>query len=337
MPATAIDIGTHNIKALTGKPGSNPKIEKIISTPNTTGIDYPSNDPDAEKLLNFLQTFIQDYKIPTSDVRLSLPEAAIATKIIDLPPLNQAELASAIDWQAEQHIPIALENLALEYKVLYKPPKNIKDEPMKVLLVGTRKDIVERYTNVFLNLGIQPKILETQILSVIRALGFEKSDPNTLVAHIGASHTQLAIISQAQLKLVVNHQSGGNLLTKRLQQNIENLNSEQAEQYKKQYGLIPDQLQGKIYQALLPAVDGITKDIQKTLRFYNSQNPNDEVIRLVLSGGTANLPGLIEHLAKNTNTEVLLISPFATVEAEVPPDIDPRSMSVCMGLIMRKD
>ncbi len=337
MPAAAIDIGTHSIKALTGKPGEHPKIEKLITAPNTTGIDYPSNDPDAEKLLNFLQTFIKDYKIPTNDVRLSLPEAAIATKIIDLPPLNQAELASAIDWQAEQHIPIALENLSLEYKVLYRPPKNIKDEPMKVLLVGTRKDIVERYTNVFLNLGIQPKILETQILSVIRALGFEKDDPNTLVAHIGASHTQIAIVANGQLKLVVNHQTGGQLLTKRLQQNIENLNSEQAEQYKQQYGLMPDQLQGRIRQALLPAVDSIVKEIQKTVRYYNSQNPDNDLVRTVLSGGTANLPGIIEHLAQNINTEVLLISPFAaSPKTEIPADVDPRTMSVCMGLMMRK-
>jgi type IV pilus assembly protein PilM len=337
MPAsTAIDIGSYSIKVITGKPGKNPFVDKVIEVPNNLDISYPHDDNQAEKLLNFLADIFHDNRLPKTDVRLSLPEDAVSTQVIELPPLSDAELASAIDWQAEQHIPIPLEKLSLEYQILHRPPKKVKDEPMRVLLVGAKKDLVDRYTNVFLNLGIQPKILETQMFSIIRALGFEKQDPTTLIAHVGHSSTQMSVVSQAEFKLVINHQSGGSLLTKTLKQSIENINQEQAAEYKHSYGLMKDQLQGKIRDALIPAVESFAKEIQKTLRYYNSQYPQDKISRIVISGGTAQLRGLVEYLTKLTNNEVLMASPFGVAKGNIPEQ-NQQAMIVCMGLLMRKD
>ena len=337
MPALALDIGSHNIKAISGNPGKKPGLAKVVSKPNPLGIAFPNDDSEAEKLLNHLNSFINDNRLPVTDVRLSIPEDVVATKIISLPQLSSAELASAIDWQAEQHIPIKKDNLSLEYQVLHRPPKNVSDEPMKVLLVGVKQDALKRFTDIFLSLGIQPKILETQMLSILRSLEVEPQDPATLIIDIGASHTQMAIVDQGELKLVINHQSGGNLLTKTLQQNVENLDETQAEEYKHHYGLLENQLQGKIRQALLPAINSIAKEIQKTVRFYNSQDAENNISRIVLSGGTSRLPGLVEHLAQNIGTEVLLISPFAATQTEMSGGLNQQTMSVCMGLIMRKE
>lgn len=334
MPATAIDIGTYSIKALSGKPGTNPKIEKSAEILNTLDLAYPKDDIEAEKLMNLLDGFINDHKLPKNDVRLSLPEEAVSTKVIEIPPLSDAELASAIGWQAEQHIPIPQEELTLEYQVLYKPPKKDKNSPMRVLIVGTKTDLVERYTDIFLNLGIQPNVLETQVFSILRSLGFEKQDPTSMVVHIGASSMLLTVISQAELKLTINHQGGGELLTKTLQQAVENLTPEQAEQYKINYGLDAGQLQGKIRQNLMSPIESLTNQIIKTLKFYNNQNNQDPITRLVLSGGTARLPGLIDHLSNITGLEVLMSAPFATAQGDIP-DNNHQAFIVCTGLMMR--
>lgn len=333
---TAIDIGSYSIKAITGKAGKNPFIDKVIEVKNPSGFGYPKDDAQAEKLLNFLADFFNDNKLPKNDVRLSLPEEAISTQVIELPPLSDAELASAIDWQAEQHIPIPLDQLSLEYQILYRPPKKVKDEPMRVLLVGAKKDLIERYTNVFLNLSIQPKIMETQMFSVIRALGFEEQDPTTLIAHIGHNSTQMSVVSKTEFKLVANHHTAGALLTKTLQQSIQNLNEDQANEYKHSYGLNTEQLQGKIAQTLLPAVEAFSNEIQKTIRYYNSKYPQDIVSRVVITGGTSQLPGLIEYLTQITNCEVLVASPFGAAKGNIPNQ-NQQAMIVCTGLLMRKN
>ncbi len=334
MPATAIDIGTYSLKAIEAKPGKNPEVVRVAEIFNTTGLAFPNDDLQAEKMTELIGSFINDHKLQTTDVRLSLPESIVATKVIKMPNLSSAELASAIAWQAEQHIPIPQEELSLEYQVIARPDKKDPEQNMLVLLVGTRKQLVERYANMFLNLGIEPKLMETQILSVIRALDFVYDDPPTLVAHFGASTMNMAIVKQTRVEVVFNYQNGGAILSKTLEQKL-SLNPSQAEEYKRKFGLMPDQFQGKIQQALLPTINLFVEQIQKATRFYNSQHGQEPVQRVVLSGGAAQLPGLVEYLGQSLNMEVLLAAPFANSKGQIPPN-NQQAMMVCMGLLTRE-
>lgn len=334
MPATAIDIGTHSIKAISGKPGKNPTINRIAEIPNPSGVSVPKDNNQAGKLLEAISQLMHDYKLPKTDVRLSLPEEIISTKVINLPPLSDAELASAIDWQAEQHIPIPLDQLALEYQVLYRPPAKQKDQPMKVLLVGSRNNIIEEYVNIFFNLGIQPTILETQIFSIMRALDFTTDDPTSIIVHLGANNIQLAVVHQTEIGLATNKKGGGELLTKAVQQVVSNLTLEQADEYKKAYGLMSNQLQGKIRDAMLPALNPIGQEIIKTIKFYNSEQPNANISRIVLTGGLSQMPGIIEYFTELSGIEVLLADPFATSSGMVPEE-NRQAFIVCCGLMMR--
>lgn len=336
MPATAIDLGTYSIKAIVGKTGNEPVIDKTIDVPNPTGLAFPKDEIQAEQLLKVVDQLIHDHKLPTSEIMLSLPEEIVSTKVIHLPPLSDAELASAIDWQAEQHIAIPLEQLSLEYRVLYRPSKKEKNQPMKVLLVGTRKDIVELYSEIFFSLGIQPKTMETQIFSIVRAMGFEKNDPTTLVAHLGASNTQIAVISQNEIKLATNKKGGGSLLIKTVQHAVNNITPNQAVEYLHSAGLLDDQFQGKIKEIITPALDPLAQEIVKTINFYNNEQPKDPVLRLVLTGGLAQLPGIVAFFAQLTGLEVLLAAPFATAKGNIPEN-GQQAFVVCTGLMMRNN
>lgn len=334
MPATVIDIGTYSIKAIEAKPGKTPLIVRVAEIFNTTGFAFPADDMQAEQLCELIASFINDHKLPTNDIRLSLPENIVSTKVIQMPSLSDAELASAITWQAEQHIPIPQEELSLEYQVLKRPNKKDPDQNMTVLLVGARKPIVDRYADIFINLGIEPRLMETHMLSIIRALDFEAADPTTLIAHIGASSMSIAIVTAGQLEVVFNHQTGGQVLSKTLEQKL-GLSAEQAEEYKRQFGLDPQHFQGKVKEALLSSVNIFSEQVQKAIRFYNSQRPKHSVQRVVLSGGTAQLPGLIEYFGENLGIEVLLSAPFATAKGKIPAQ-NHQAMIVCMGLINRE-
>jgi type IV pilus assembly protein PilM len=335
MPAStlALDIGTYSIKALAGKPGDKPSITRSVEAANSLGFSVPTDDAQTEKLAALIDSLLNDHKLPKTDIRLALPETVVSTKVISLPSLSDAELASAISWQAEQHIPIPPEELALEYQVLYRPPRSEKNVPMRVMLVGARKPVIERYVNVFMLLGIEPSILETQLIGVLRSLQFTSADPTTLVAHIGASTMQLAVMNQGELDFVYTHLSGGQLLTKSLEQAV-NLDTEQAEQYKRSYGLDEAQFQGKVRAALLPSVSVLVTEMQKAIRFFTNQHPTQNVARVVLSGGGAQLPGLLEFVAAQLGTEVLMSAPLTTAQGELPA-ANQTAFAVVAGLMMR--
>jgi type IV pilus assembly protein PilM len=334
MPTLALDIGTYSIKAISGKSGKNPQIERVAEVFNSTGLAVPTDDASEEKLVNLLESIITDNDLPRTDVRLALPETIISTKVIEVPPLSDAELASAIGWQAEQHIPIPPEELSLEYQVLYRPPKRDKT-PMRILLVGARKQVVERYVNMFHTMGIEPSLLETQIIAVIRSLVVTPEDPVTLVVHMGASSMNMALVKAGELQFVTTHLNGGQLLTKALEQTV-GLDSVQAEKYKRTYGLDETQFQGKVKAALLPAVAILISEIKKAVQFYVHQFPQETVQRIVLSGGSAALPNLVQHVTAELGTEVLVAAPFTDASGTIPETINAPAMSVCMGLLLRE-
>jgi len=334
MPATALDIGTYSIKAIVGSTGQKIDVKTIAEAYNNTGVAVPTDDASIDKLTKLLEAVFTEHKLPVSDVRLALPETVVSTKVISIPPLTDAELASAISWQAEQYIPIPPDDLALEYEVLERPSKG-SNQPMKVLLVGVRKQVIERYVAILNALGIEPSIIESQMLSIIRSLGFENGDPPTLVAHIGAGSMHLAVINKAIPEVVFSHLSGGALLNKALEQNL-GLDGAQAEQYKCSFGLEESQFEGKVRAALLPTVSLLTAEIKKTQQFFNSSNPQDPIKRVVVTGGTALLPGLVQHLAQEVGLEVLVAAPFASASGSIPQQINQPAMAVCMGLLSRE-
>ncbi len=334
MSALALDIGTYTIKAVQGKTGAEPNVERAAEIFNTDGLAVPTEEVHIQKLAETLNAFIADHKLSIRDIRLSMPEGVVSTKVITIPYLSDAELASAIGWQAEQHIPIPPEELALEYEVLYRPQKNDRNAQMRVLLVGTKKTLVANYISVFTQLGVEPSMMETQILSVIRSLQFKQDDTTTLVAHVGASSMNIAVVHQGEVAFVFNHLSGGQMLTRSLEQTI-GLDPQQAEQYKRTYGLDPAQFQGKVSAALTPAVKILTDEILKAMRFFVNQFPSASVDRVLLSGGSAQLPGLIQYATDQLGVEVLLAAPFASASGAIP-DTNHPSYSVCMGLLMRE-
>lgn len=334
MSAVGLDIGTYTIKAVNAKPGPKPQVLRTVEVFNTSGMSLPTEEGSAEKLMPLIESVFTDHKLPRNDVRVALPEQVVSTKIIAIPPLSDAELASAINWQAEQHIPIPVEELSLEYQILYRPPRKNKEEKMLVMLVGARKNIIDTYINMYIDLGIEPTMLETHTTAAIRAMGFTAEDPVTMMVTIGATTMDIAIVRGGMMVFVFSHLNGGQLLTRTIEQTI-GLDNQQAEQYKRTYGLDEAQFEGKIRQALLPSVRVFVNEIKKAMQFYSNQYPGEQVQRILLSGGSAQLPGLVPFITSEVGTEVLVAAPFATATGEVPEGSHP-NFAVAMGLIMRE-
>ncbi len=334
MPALALDIGSYAIKAISGKPGQRVTVEKVAEAFNSAGLAIPVDEAAQDKLAAAVEAVLNDYDLPRTDVRLALPESIISSKVIEVPPLTDAELASAIGWQAEKHIPIPPEDLSLEYQVLYRPPKGDKAN-MRVLLVAARKQLVERYVEMFHSLGIEPALMETQAIALMRSLQFESTDPNTLVVNMGAGSMDLVMVRGGELNFVVSNMNGGQLLTRALEQGV-GLSTSQAEQYKRSYGLDESQFQGKLRESLLPAATMLVNEIRKSVQFFINQHPQETVQRVVLAGGTSSLPGLVQFITEQLGTEVLVAAPFAGIESSIPENINQPSMAVAMGLLMRE-
>lgn len=336
MNVVGLDIGTYSMKAIEAKVSkTSVEVLKVIEAPNYLGISIPVDDIAVEKLSQQIEAFFSDNGLPSSDVRLALPESMVSTKVIEIPSLSDAELASAIGWQAEQHIPIPKDDLSLEYQVLFRPPRDEKNTMMRVLLIGTKQSVVEKYITVFAELGIEPRSLETQTLSLLRAISISNTDPTTLVCNMGFSTTDISLVREGELMSVFSYPQGGILFTRAVE-NLLQLPTNQAEEYKRSYGLDPQYFEGKVQQAILPVVDSFVDTVRKAMQYYSTQHPQEKVQRVLMAGGASQLPGLIPHLASVLGVEVLLVSPFDGVVGAIP-QYGQSSFTVSMGLTKRQE
>ena len=114
----------------------------------------------------------------------------------------------------------------------------------------------------------------------------------------------------------------------------------QAEEYKKVYVLMEDQLEGKVYEAIKPIIDIITQEAKRVIQAFQVRY-NSPIKRVVLSGGGAKMPGLVIYLANNLGLEVQEADPWYLITKDKALagklSQEAPTYSVAVGLALRTD
>lgn len=300
-----LDLGSYAFKAVLGSwKGKTFQIEQALEQPNPLGTLFPANPQQRSELVKSLQSFFEQNKLSPREVRVSLPESVVVTKIISMPQLSEAELASAIHWQVEQHIPIPLEELQYEYSILrqHNDPQN---KTMDILIIGTQKQLVQSLADMFVEAGIDVSSLETDTLAQLRVTEPLIVSPQPVAfLHIGAQTSTLSIVHESTLAFVYSFGVAGFLLTRAIEQAI-HLDPARSEEYKRSFGLLPGKAEGKVRQALQPVVQSIVTETQKAFHYFTSQYTGQNISRLYVSGGSLYLPDLLPFLSQSLTVEVL--------------------------------
>ncbi len=338
MNAVGFDLGSYSLKlAEVSNEGNNHKVIRVKQFLHPFGVMLPSDTDQLKQLAGMIKKIFVEQKFSTQNIRAALPESVVSTKIVSTPPLSDAELASAIDWLAEQHIAIPIEDLKIEYEVLYRPDKMHKNDNMRVMLIGVPKSVINAYMTLFEYMEIDPIALETQVLSILRSI-YSESMPTTLLMHIGASSTDFFIVHQGEVVFVYSFANGGRLLTRSIERGL-NIETKQAEEYKMQYGVDPQFLEGKLVTILQPVLQLFKTEMQKAMQFFTNQYGTQTVKRVLVSGGSAHLPGLIPHLAKQLNLECTIAHPFSVFGSSATnvqlPNEKEAAFTVATGLAIR--
>ncbi|MBI2020285.1 type IV pilus assembly protein PilM [Candidatus Daviesbacteria bacterium] len=337
-----LDIGLSSIKAvsLAADHGQFKLLSlATISSPQPGMLS--DNEADLEAVAQSIKKLLSSARIDTREVVMALPESKVFTRVIDdLPYLTDQELSSAIRYAAEEFIPMPLLDVNLNWQVLSRSDNKNKKERTVVFVIASPKNIVSKYIKVLGLAGLTPKALETEIIAVTRSLvGNNPFSPNTLIVQLGSTTTDFATVAGGLIWLTRSISTGGMSLTRSLAQQF-NFEVVQAEEYKKVYGLLEDQLEGKVLEALKPIVDIIVTESKRVIQGYNTKYPQNPVKRVVLSGGGAKMPGLVIYFANNLGLEVQEADPWFSISKDraIASKLtkDAPLYSVAVGLALRE-
>lgn len=336
--SVGLDIGSKTIKVieLSKERGRFSLLASGIFAHRSKTPESFKEDKEFVDLAQGIKKLFREAKISSKEVAISLPETQVYTRTVKYPLLTDEEVASAVKWEAEQYIPIPVAEAIVQHKIIERREDTTPPQ-VSVLLIAAPRALVEKYARVVEMAGLYLDAVETDLLALVRALA--PTNSTALLLDFGARSTDIAIARRGQLIFSRSIPTSGDAFTRALSQTL-GIEELQAEEYKRTYGLNPNQLEGKIKTSLEPLLGLVSDEIRKAIHFYASEEKGDTPNQVILSGGSSGMPALASSLTKLLNLEVVIGNPFSKIELE--PEVA-RSLAgyahfygIAVGLAMRE-
>ncbi|MTI14124.1 type IV pilus assembly protein PilM, partial [Sansalvadorimonas verongulae] len=166
-------------------------------------------------------------------------------------------------------------------------------------------------------------------------LELSEDDPLVAIVDIGATMTTLSVLEDGKTVYTREQLFGGRQLTDEIQRRY-GMSPEEAGLAKKT-GELPDDYEPEV---LDPFRTAAVQQISRSLQFFYSSSHFNDVDCIVLAGGTASTPGLVDMIAEKIGTPCVLANPFArmSVASKVNASAlanDAPAMMIACGLAMR--
>ena len=336
-----LDIGSSAIKAV--------ELTKSKVGYQLSGFSYESLGPDAvvdgaimdapAVAEGIKKTFLTG-KFKMKAVATGVSGHSVIVKRVVVPAATPSEVEASIQWDAEQYIPFDITDVNLDYQVVGPGVTASEEAGMEVLLVAAKKDKIQNHTNVISLAGRDPDVVDIDAFALQNVYEANyRVDPDKTVAllNIGASLMNINITKGGMPLFIRDVSVGGNQYTDILQKELQ-LNFQEAEDLKL------GRTGGSEVEMVQPLLESITdlliSEVQKTFDFFRETYPSETINEVLISGGTAHMPGLRERIQAAFSYPTSVLDPFRSitvgpkVSAVKVTSLGP-ALAVAVGLALR--
>ncbi|MEW6447049.1 MAG: type IV pilus assembly protein PilM [Bacillota bacterium] len=349
-PAVAgVDIGTREIRIVkvadVKVADAVPEVVAVGKFPTPPGV---FNDRiQTEKLAVALKQAVHNAGVEIENAVTAIGGDKVIIRHMRLPVMPEKEIESAVKWEAERHIPIALEELVLR-------PVNLGEvaadgfKQLHILLIAAPLKTVHEYYHLFQQAGLRLVAIDLQAFALWRAFSGSYKMPlagTVAILNIGGAFTQLTILRDGRIDVVRTIAGGGDTVTEAVAKTY-NVDFAVAQRMKEEEGeILP--VAGEVAATVEPAkvqmdfairagMGELLREIRRNLTWYQSQNRESPVERIILSGGGAKLRGITSFLSDELGMHVDIGLPGVTVHsAKSSEGYDP-SLAIAIGLALRE-
>jgi type IV pilus assembly protein PilM len=303
-----LDIEPGYVAAVQATPGRM-AVERAAYAPLAPGVVRDGEVVDVDTLAAVLRDLFTEHKL-AKRVRVGVANQRIVMRTIDLPPIaDQKQLASAVQFQAQEHIPMPLDQAVLEHQSL--GTVETADGPRaRVVLVAARRDMIDRLIEATTRAGLRPQGIDLSAFAMIRALHRPDATGTTVYVNVGGI-TNLAIADGTTCVFTRVIPAGiewvaGELAERR------GLTLEHAHGWLKHVGMLAsvEDLEGDreiIVEARSVLTEGVRRigdEVRNSLDFHVMQDGSNPVERIVLSGPAIAIPGFADQIGQQIGMPV---------------------------------
>jgi type IV pilus assembly protein PilM len=188
-----LDIGSRAVSlAEVTTPGGTPVVTRFGRALLPAGAVEHGEIQDPPAVASTITTLWKKLGLTGRSVHLGISNRRVVVRVIELPAMSKDDLESAIRFQAQDHIPIPLDEAVLDFEVLdevQRPEGNVQH----VLVVAAERGTIEPLLAAMEAARLEASTLELSAYPLVRVFGDKDSDSSRAIIDIGAGVTNIVV------------------------------------------------------------------------------------------------------------------------------------------------
>lgn len=332
-----LDIGTTSVRVVQlSRSGKDWSLQHYGIAPVDIKVASSDAPDDQRQLGEVIMTAIGQSGIRARDVVLGIPSSKMFATVVDMPEMSQAELAATIKYQAEQYIPMSLDEAKVDWALLGKSPNDATKN--EVLLASVANSFSESRLDLIEGLGFNVIAIEPDSLAIARALLPSGDSGAHLIVEVGDFTTDIVMTYGDAPRLIRSVPTGMQSLVKVVAQNL-NVEPQQATQFIIKFGLQPDKLEGQVLRALELTIDQFVAEVTKSVKFFQTRYQSITLGSMILSNYGVAIPGFAAYLSEKVGLKSEQGNPWQRIRVSTADQAKLQPLSaqfaVAIGLAQR--
>jgi type IV pilus assembly protein PilM len=316
---TALDIGSFAVRAAElSVNGDLPAFRRFAQVTLPEGAVRDGEVVDVSAVSAAVRRLWREGGFGAKRVVVGVGNRRLVVRQAELPAMDESDLRASLRYEAQDLIPIPLENAVLDFQVLEETVSPEGDPRLRVLLAAAEADMVRTHLAAVENAGLRASAVDVIPFALVRALNldgaarsFEEDGTAEAIVCIGGGVTNVVVHRGGAPQLVRVLQVGGDDINETIAREY-NVDLDDAEDMKRRANassVFPSMTSAaRVVSDRLTALVG---EIRGSLDYYMAQPDSVPIGRVLVTGGGARTPGLMERLRTELAGRVELAHPLA--------------------------
>jgi type IV pilus assembly protein PilM len=306
-----LDVGTNAVTVAEVTPGTTPRLNVFGQVALARDAMHEGEVADETAVSEAVSRLRAEVGLKKTPVRVGIASPRVIVRQVEMPVMSRDDLASALRFQAPDLIPIPIDEAAMDFAILGTDTPQEGEPSMRVLLAAAQKATVQKLVSAVEAGGLAVNAVDLVPLALIRALGrpqdAEAPGAEAIVS-FGGGVTAITVHEGRVPRFVRVLGTGGRELTEAIAAGLE-LPADTAEALKRQLASPGDDLLSRARTAIDRPIAVLLDDVRSSIDYYRNQPGASPLNRVVITGGSSQLPGLAERLAANIGVAVEVAHP----------------------------
>lgn len=312
-----LDLGSYGVRAVELSLGNGqPTLERFAQVTLPPGAIRDGEVVDPAAVSATIRRLWSEGGFKSKRVVIGLANQRVIVRLAEMPTMSDSDLRASLQYEAQELIPIPVDDAILDFQILDDVLTNDGDPRMRVLLAAAQRDMVRGHLAAVEGAGLRADVIDVVPFAMVRALGhssnpFEFEGGAEAIVCIGGGVTNVVVHEQGVPRFVRVLLVGGDDVTEAIARELD-VPIDQAEALKRQADITaPDPSVARAGQVVRDRLAPLVEEVRGSLDYYLAQSQSSSIDRILVTGGGSRMPGLMERLQAQLGSAVEPARPLA--------------------------